>query len=46
MLFIGAWTLHQRGSGKEWIGTGLSAVVGFALGLFYASWFRRKYRAL
>jgi ABC-type Mn2+/Zn2+ transport system permease subunit len=43
MVFVGIWAIHQRGSGKEWVGTGVSAAVGFALGLVYANWFRRKY---
>ncbi len=46
MVFIGAWAIHQRGLGKEWKGMGSSAAVGFALGLVYANWFRRKYKKL
>lgn len=46
MVFIGAWTIHQRNLGKAWVGLGFSAAVGFILGLFYANWFRRKYKNL
>ncbi len=46
MVFVGAWALHQRSLGKDWIGTGVTAVVGFIIGLIYANWFRVKYKSL
>ncbi len=48
MLFVGAWVVYQfqMGMGKDWMGTGLMAVMGFIAGLFYANWFRVKYKNL
>ncbi len=48
MVFIGGWVGYQfqMGKGKDWLGTGAIAVVGFILGLIYANWFRVKYKNL
>ncbi len=48
MVFVGGWVAYQfhMGMGKDWVSTGIMAIIGFILGLFYANWFRVKYRNL
>ncbi len=46
MVFVGAWAAYQFHRGEAWVGTGVMAIIGFIAGLFYANWFRVKYKNL